>query len=222
MAGSARSKGREMERQCAVTRARLAPEHLLRFAVDPDANVVPDLKQRLPGRGVWLTCSRDILEKAISSRVFDRAFRKPVTAEPDMVERVDGLLERDALQRLSMANKASLVVCGFDKVGDTVRSRQAAALLHASDASSDGCGKLDRLFAAVGTGENGSAKQGPVIGRFNCEQLSLALGRPNVVHAALKFGVPINSFLAAVERLDRFRAGLKAENPAQGPETEEV
>lgn len=219
MAGSARSKRRETERQCAVTRLPLAPEDRLRFAIGPDANVVPDLKQKLPGRGVWLTCSREILQKAVSTRAFDRAFRQSVSVEPDFVERVDALLERDALQRLSLANKASAVICGFDKVSETVKAGQAAALLHASDASSDGCGKLDRLFSAT---RSGPENTGSAADHFNREQLSLALGRPNVVHAALKFGVPTKNFLAAVERLDKFRTRREAENPAQGPETEEV
>lgn len=218
MAGSARSKRRETERQCAVTREKRAPEDLLRFAVDLDANVVPDLKQRLPGRGVWLTGTREILEKAIASRAFDRAFRKSVSVDDDFVERVEALLERDALQRLSLANKASLVVCGFDKVGEAIRGSKAAGLVHASDASPDGCGKLDRLFTAVA---NASGKTGQITRSFNCEQLSLALGRPNVVHAALKFGMPIENFLAAAARLDKFRTGREADNPAQVPETEE-
>lgn len=217
MAGSARSKRGETERQCAVTRERRAPADLLRFAVDLDANVVPDLKQRLPGRGVWLTCTREVLAKAVSTRAFDRAFRKPVSAGPDLAERVEALLERDCLQRLSLANKASLVVCGFDKVGEAIRGNKAAGLVHASDASPDGCGKLDRLYAAV---SNAPGKAGPITRSFNCEQLSLALGRPNVVHAALKFGAAVENFLAAAERLDKFRTGREADNPAQVPETE--
>lgn len=217
MAGSARRNRRETERQCAVTRRRCAPEDLLRFAVDLDGNVVPDLKSRLPGRGVWLTASRDVLEKALSTHAFDRAFRKPVKAGSNLAEVVDGLLERDALQRLSLANKAGLVVCGFDKVNQAIRGGNVGALVHGADASEDGCRKLDRLFVA--TREHGG-NAGTAVRSFNCEQLSLALGRPNVVHAALKQGAPVRNFLSATARLDKFRTGRADDERARVPETE--
>ena len=106
----------ESERQCAVTRLRLPSDQLLSFALDPDGNVVPDLKVKLPGLGVWITSTRETLDKAISSRVFDRGFRQSVKTAPDLVDQVAGLLESDTRLRLSMTNKAGLVVSGFDKV----------------------------------------------------------------------------------------------------------
>lgn len=218
MAGSARSRGRETERQCAVTRARRAPDDLLRFVLDPEGRVVPDLKSRLPGRGVWLTCGRDVVEKAVRGRAFDRGFRTKAAVGDNLPEQVESLLERDALQRLSLANKAGGVICGFDKVAEGIKTGKAVALVHASDAGEDGCEKLDRLYAgAVQEGHRGKKP----VASFNREQLSLALGRPNVVHAALKNGVPAGNFLAAAVRLDRFRTGREAENSAQVPETEE-
>jgi hypothetical protein len=179
----------------------------LRFAVDPDGNAVPDLKSRLPGRGVWLTCARDIVEKAAAGRTFDRAFRRPVNAGENLAGRVDSLLERDALQRLSLANKAGLVICGFEKVSKALREGKALSLVHASDATPDGCRKLGRVSAA----RQGGAESAPEpVRSLNCEQLSLALGRPNVIHAALKQGGPADKFLAAAARLEQFRAGSDA------------
>lgn len=194
---------RETERQCAVTRLRRAPGDLLRFALDPDGNAVPDLKCRLPGRGVWVTCAREAVEKAIAGRIFDRAFRRPVKLAVDLADQVERLLERDALQRLSLANKAGLVVCGFDTVSKALKARTGAFLVHASDASADGCRKLDRLMK---TGNDQAETTPSAVLSFNAEQLSLALGRPNVVHAALKQGGPSRKFLEAAARLDRFRA----------------
>ena len=118
----ARQERRNQERQCAVTRESAAPEDLLRFALGPDRVVVPDLKARLPGRGVWVGCARDTVQKAVSSGAFARAFKRAVQAPDDLVEQVDHLLERAALQRLSLANKAGLVICGFDKVSQAVRN----------------------------------------------------------------------------------------------------
>ena len=200
----ARSENSEMERQCAMSRMRRPIDELLRFAVDPDGRAVPDLKARLPGRGVWLTCARDVVEKAASGGVFAKAFRQPVKPAAALGDLVDSLLERDALQRLSLANKAGLVVCGFDKVVKVLRSDGKAILIHAADASADGNMKLDRLAKNVAN-ENQPALE--VSCNFNVEQMSLALGRPNVVHAALKQGMARDRFLAAVARLERFRAG---------------
>lgn len=204
MARSARRENRGTERHCAVSRQRKPLDELLRFAVDPDGRAVPDLKARLPGRGVWLTCARDVVEKAAAGGVFDRAFRRPVKTAESLGDLVDSLLERDALQRLSLANKAGLVVCGFDKVMKVLRSGDQAILLHAGEASRDGRRKLDRLARS---GAGGTQPAAAVLCNFNAEQMSLALGRPNVVHAALKQGGPRGKFLDAVARLERFRAG---------------
>ncbi|MEM8744336.1 MAG: RNA-binding protein [Pseudomonadota bacterium] len=198
-----RRKERAPERQCAVTRLRREPEDLLRFAAGPDGLVVPDLKASLPGRGVWITCAHDIVEKAVSSGAFPRAFKGAVKVPNDLTAQVDHLLERAALQRLSLANKAGLVSCGFDKVSQAVRAGRVT-LLHAGDAAADGCRKLDRLQIAAA---NGSDPAKPAVRHFNAEQLSLALGRPNVVHAAVKQGGPSGKFLDAVARLEKFRAG---------------
>ncbi len=195
----------ESERQCAVTRLRLASGELLRFALDPEGFAVPDLKAKLPGRGVWITCTREIVEKAIASQAFDRGFRRSVKIADVLPAQVETLLERDCLQRLALANKAGLVVSGFDKVSKAVKSGKAANILHASDASPDGCRKLDGLFKAK---NNGPEAADPGVCGLNAEQLSLALGRPNVIHAALKQGVPSQKFLSALARLEKFRVGI--------------
>lgn len=194
----------ESERQCAVTRLRLAPRELLRFALDPDGVAVPDLKASLPGRGVWICCTREIVEKAVATRAFDRGFRRSVKIAEGLPGQVETLLERDCLQRLALANKAGLVVSGFDKVSKAVEGARAENILHAKDASPDGCRKLDGLFRARNHGQEAA---GPGICGLNSEQLSLALGRPNVIHAALKQGAPARKFLSALARLDKFRAG---------------
>ncbi len=204
MAENAGKEKRGSERQCAVTRLRLPPSALLRFASCPDGNVVPDLKAKLPGRGVWITCSREIIGKAVSTNVFDRGFRQNVKTTDDMPEQVEVLLERDALQRLSLANKAGDVILGFDKIEKALRRNSDMSLVHASGASADGCRKLDRFLKK---GQNRLESTGRVISNFNADQLSLALGRPNVVHAALRNGASSQKFLFAIERLQQFRAG---------------
>ena len=202
-----KSAGKEelgSERQCAVTRLRLPPGALLRFALDPEGYAVPDLKAKLPGRGVWVSCNSEIICKAIASRVFDRGFRQSVKTADNLPEQLEALLERDALQRLSLANKASEVVLGFDKIEKALRRNGKMSLIHASGASPDGCRKLDRFLKRE---QNRPEPTGLVVNVFNADQLSLALGRPNVVHAALRNGAPSQKFMLAVERLQQFRAG---------------
>ena len=204
MVRSLQGEKHQGERQCAVTRLRLASDELLRFALDPDGFAVPDLKAKLPGRGVWITCTRETVEKALASRVFDRGFRKPVQTADGLADQVESLLERDALQRMALANKAGLVVCGFDKVSKLLKNTGGAFLVHASDASPDGCRKLDRLLTVK---QSGAATTGAIVSGLNCEQLSLALGRPNVIHAALKQGEARRKLISAIARLEKFRAG---------------
>jgi predicted RNA-binding protein YlxR (DUF448 family) len=50
-------QGGAEERMCALTRAIAPRAELVRFVASPDGEVVPDLKECLPGRGMWLTLS---------------------------------------------------------------------------------------------------------------------------------------------------------------------
>lgn len=193
----------EMQRQCAVTRIVRPRDELIRFVVDPEGRVVPDLKRGLPGRGAWVTAAADMVAQATAKGIFARAFRQPVKVDQSLVPLVEGLLEKAALAALSLANKAGQVIVGFDQVDGAIRGGKVAALLHASEAAQDGRRKLDGKLARI-------RPQAPVIGAFNAEQLSLALGRPNVVHAAVTEGGASAGFLGAVARLERFRVGSAA------------
>ncbi len=190
------SGGESLVRQCALTRARRPTDQLIRFCLDPNGEVVPDLKHRLPGRGVWLTGTRECVAGAIGKGVFPRSFSSTVRADEALPETIDGLLERAALDRLSLANKAGLVTTGFTRVAEAVASGRVAFLVHAGDAAPGGREKLDR--------KAGPGARLPV-DCLNSGQLSLALGRSNVVHAALSKGGASDSFLSAVERLEKYR-----------------
>ena len=194
-------------RLCAATRIRRPVDELLRFVIDPDGRVVPDLKHRLPGRGVWLTASSEIVASAVRKRLFARAFRQTVEVDAALPDVVEGLLAKAALGALSLANKAGVVVVGFDAVERAISAGGVIALVHARDASQDGCRKLDGKYLRG----LANSEAGPVVVRsFNADELSLALGRPNVVHAAVTDSGASANFVAAVERLERFRAGSAA------------
>jgi uncharacterized protein len=191
------------ERTCVVTGAKDVPEAMLRFALSPDGSVIPDIRRELPGRGAWTRLSFETVRRAAAKQAFSRAFRSRAVAPVSLAEMVDGLLERDALQALSIANKAGLVVAGAFKVDSEIEAGRIVALIHASDGAPDGAAKRTRALLAR-TGPEAKTTEGVKL--FASRQLDLALGKANVVHAALKPGAASSAFLARAERLRRYRA----------------
>ena len=191
-----------LERFCVATRAVRPVENLIRFVVAPDGQAVPDLKRKLPGRGVWVTATQVALDAAIKGNAFARGFKRHVRVSTDLVDRTEQLLEKAALDALAVANKAGLVAIGFAKAESALAHDCVIALLHAAEAAPDGVMKLD---AARRRSPN--AGSAAVIASLRSSQLDLALGRPNVIHAALLAGPVSETFLARLWRLERFRTG---------------
>jgi hypothetical protein len=205
-----RSGGTLPERTCAVTRSLLAPEELLRFVADPTGVIVPDVARRLPGRGVWVRLSRATVAEAVKSKAFARSLKRPVTAPEDLPSTVDALLARRALAALSIANKAGLVVAGHAKVEALIERGEAEVLLQASDGAADGTGRLSRKHLAIA---RAGGRSGAVTSLFSSDELGLAIGRGNVVHAALSDGGATKAFLSEAERLARYRSGSSENRP---------
>jgi predicted RNA-binding protein YlxR (DUF448 family) len=189
------------ERMCIVTRERRAPEELIRFVLGPDGAVTPDIRAKLPGRGVWVTARAKLVEEAVRRRAFSRGFKGEAKAGATLPAEVDALLERDCLQSLSLANKAGAVLAGFTKVEAAIAAGKIALLLHASDAGADGIRKLAQALR-----RRFGAKCPPQINLFAASQLDLALGRSNVIHAALTTDPASRGFLARCRRLAGYRA----------------
>jgi hypothetical protein len=189
-------------RTCAVTRRQHPPEELIRFVAGPDGTIVPDLAGRLPGRGVWISLSRPAVEAAVRTRAFSRSLKRETRAPPDLAPTVDRLLAARALAALSLANKAGLALTGFTKIDAAIGDGTVIALLHGTDAGADGVEKLDRRFRAM---SRDLGRPANIVTTFTIEQMSLALGRANVVHAALKTGGAARQFLVQAERLDKYR-----------------
>jgi predicted RNA-binding protein YlxR (DUF448 family) len=210
-----RSAAAVTERLCIATREVRPVRELIRFVAGPNGAVTPDLKRRLPGRGVWVTARRRILEEAMRRRAFGRALKGDVKAPANLPEVVDRLLEQSALDALSIAHKAGLVVLGFAKVEAAVAAGPVVALLRARDAGADGGRKL---AAGLRRRDDWSA-EGKNIDGFTSAQLDLALGRLNVVHAALLAGRASETFLERWQILESFRAddpadrGLRLRQP---------
>jgi predicted RNA-binding protein YlxR (DUF448 family) len=174
----------------------------LRFVADPDGVIRLDLKRKLPGRGVWITASKPILAEAVKRKAFNRSLRRNVQTPADLPDHVEDALRRDALNRLSLANKAGQVAMGFAKVSQAIDKGKAAALIHAEEAAPDGSRRLDRKFIAQGRDEK-DARAEPIF-RLPLEALSQALGRDNVNHAAALQGGAGASFITAAMRLRQF------------------
>jgi predicted RNA-binding protein YlxR (DUF448 family) len=192
------------ERFCVATRTVKPVGNMMRFVVAPDGSVIPDLKLHLPGRGVWVTATRAALTDAVRKKAFARGFKADVRTTADLVDFTEKLLVKSALDALAIAGKAGCVVAGFSKVEAAIAGGEIAAVLHGRDASSDGLRKIEALLRRHSV-EN--VEEIVVIGEFTTDELDLALGRSNVVHAALLAGPAGGPFLTRLQRLRRFRAG---------------
>lgn len=191
-------------RMCAVSREVRPIDELIRFVVSPDGTVVPDLKRKLPGRGLWVSASRALVAEAVRRNQFSRGFKRDIRAAKTLPEDTENLITRSVIEALAMAAKAGQVVSGFGKVEDALRAGQAAALLHACDGSPDGIRKLDAI-ARQRAGNNGESPEIPVLTILTSAQLDLALGRSNVIHAALLAGPAGKTFLSRSQILVRYR-----------------
>jgi predicted RNA-binding protein YlxR (DUF448 family) len=190
------------ERLCVATRVVRPVADLIRFVVGPDGDVVPDLKRKLPGRGLWITASRAAVVEAVRRKAFARGFRRDVRVPSGLAAMVEERLERSAFDALSIAHKAGLVPTGFAKVQAALAGEPVVALVHAADAGADG---VRKLAAAVTRRFGDEAGRVPVIAAFTSMQLDLALGRSNVIHAALLAGSASGTFLARCRSLEHYR-----------------
>jgi uncharacterized protein len=201
---------RAPERTCVATRSVRPADELIRFVRAPDGAVTPDLKRELPGRGVWVTASRDAVRLAVKKKAFARGFKEAVTVDPALDGTVASLLERQALGLLGFANKAGLVTAGFAKVEAALAKEPVLALVEARDAGADGVRKLGQAARRLGIDSKLR-----VVRLFDGSQLDLALGRSNVVHAALLAGPVSAAFLARCDAYARYLGMNEGSDPAE-------
>lgn len=202
---SVESSTRRRDRASAASKVRLclasgeacAEGDLIRFVIGPDDQVVPDIAGKLPGRGLWVRANRADLERAIAQRRFARAARRKVVAPSALVAQVERLLADRCLARLGLSFRSGQLAHGFERVLAEVSAGRASVVITAEDGAASG---REKIWKAV------RRANGPLgAGCFTRDELGLALGRHNVVHAALSTGRMADKFIEDLRRLQGFR-----------------
>lgn len=185
-------------RRCVLTGARQAKEAMIRFVVGPDGAVVPDLAARLPGRGLWLSAQRSVLEDRRLAQAFARAAKARVTVPDDLRPRLVAGLARRVAELLGLARRAGQAVAGFVVAREWVASGRAGLMVEARDGARDGRRKL--LSGATV----------PVVAPLTAAELGAVFARDHVVHVAIAPGRLAQAIVTEAERL----AGVRGETQA--------
>ncbi|WP_448659766.1 DUF448 domain-containing protein [Sphingomonas sp. CJ99] len=194
-------------RTCVLTRTEAPQDQLIRLALSPDGEVLPDIRAKAPGRGAWIGVDHPALAEAIARGklrgALARAFKTNILTIPDdLADQVADRLRQAALDRLGLEARAGTVLTGSEKIAAEARSGKLTLLLHAADAADDGAAKLAQAWR-VGMGEEGGGRRGLTlpVGR---PILSAALGRENVVHIGVVDPGAGRRVFGAIERWLRF------------------
>ncbi len=193
---SLRDATSDRERRDLVTHQVMEESCLIRFVATPDGSVAPDLGRKLPGRGMWVAADRASVETAAKKNLFSRSAKTRLAAPADLANTVENLLVRRCLDQLGLARREGVLISGFEKSAAAIRSGKAAWLIEATDGASDGRGKLLALARHQTT---------KICGVFSADDLSLALGLENAIHAVLLHGGRADRWTTEVERLAGFR-----------------
>jgi predicted RNA-binding protein YlxR (DUF448 family) len=211
------------DRTCIVTREAGSVDDMIRFVAGPDGSVVADLKHNLPGRGCWVKAQRRYIDEAVKRKLFPRGLKTAVTVPDDFGQIVDQMLVKSALGSFGLARKAGVVITGAAKVDIAIRNGTAGLVLHAFEAAEDGVRKLDQARRSVVYADGPDI---PALSLFSSDEMDLALGGVNVIHAAVLRGRAAAGLMKRVWMLQHFRVGLdeqtsaKAATAAKETETE--
>lgn len=181
------------ERKCIATGEVQPKFGLIRFAIGPDGQVVPDISEKLPGRGMWVSADRAALDQAAAKNLFSRAAKQPVTGAAEAVAMVEPLIARRVTDLISLARKSGAAVAGYEKVKDWLIKDVAEVLIQSSDGSERGKSKLSTPYG------------GSFIGWLTSDELGLAFGRQTVIHCALASGGLCTSIVNEANRLRGLR-----------------
>ena len=201
--GKNRTGGPYPLRKCIATGALRPKDEMLRFVVGPDGSLVPDLDGCLPGRGLWLSAERDMVNTACAKGLFSRAAHHGVEVSANLADQLEGLMVRRCLDLLGLARRAGEAVAGFEKAKAWLREGKGGVILQARDGATDGREKIKALAPGLAT-----------VDLFEARELGRALGRDCCVHVVMAEGRLAESLMTEASRLMAFRqAGAKKEGP---------
>ena len=181
-------------RRCLVSAAVRPRAQLVRFVISPDGEVTPDVAQRLPGRGFWLSADRDMIDRACAKKVFAKAVRAQVAVPGTLADDVERLLVHRCQELIGLARRARQAVCGYVQTREWLERGAAVVLLSAGDGSEDQRQKM-----------RGPAGTTAVIDALSAQELGVAYGRDRVVHGALAPGKLATGLLHEARRLKGLR-----------------
>lgn len=191
------------ERMCIVTREKLEANQLVRFVLAPNGDLIPDIKQNLPGRGCWVTAQASLIEQACKKGSFSRALKTKVEIPENFVQNIDELMTKSTLGMINMARKAGQFITGSSKVDHAVRNGEALACFHATDAANDGVRKINQ--ARTFFSKMVEVEIIPSFQMFSSDEMAKAFGDGNYIHAAALAGKAGESVLKRAEALAIFR-----------------
>ena len=191
--GGHKTAGSEPERRCIVTGEVQGKHGLIKFVVGPEGQLVADVFGKLPGRGMWVTADRAVLDKAIAKGLFARAAKAPVVVPDGFADEVERQQVRRVTDLIALARKSAQAVAGYEKVKSWLADGRARVLLQAHDGSERGKGKL------------WTPEGGRWFGCLSANELGLAFGRESVIHGALASGGLSRRVVEEATRLNGLR-----------------
>ena len=184
-------------RRCIVTGFRANKKDLMRFVVSPENDLVPDLKNKLPGRGIWVTANKFALEKAIVKNIFSKVAKEKISIRPDLVTSIENQLRKQILANVSLAKKAGMAIFGFEKVRLELIKNTNWLLIQAFDGSSR---ELDRL--------SGRVKKENIVTCLSGSELGSVFGRNSVIHCVILNSGFIQKIIFEANRLNNLKNPL--------------
>ncbi|NSY37448.1 RNA-binding protein [Leisingera sp. ANG59] len=202
--GATKDRTGESERKCIATGESQPKQGLIRFVMSPDAQVVPDVMGKLPGRGVYVASSREALGTAVKKKLFARGFKAPVQVPDELEQEVERQIVRRLIELISLARKSGAAVSGFERVKDWLAKEEARVLIQASDGSGRGKSKLSTPY------------KGKFIGCLTADELGMAFGRQTAIHAALASGGLSKRVVDEAQRLQGLREMVGGNGRTEG------
>ena len=184
-------------RKCIASGEIKDKSSLLRFVVTPDNMIVADVLEKLPGKGIWLGCSKELLEKTLRGGLFAHVTKKPITVPETLLDDVEQILTNRVISLISLARKSGRAVAGYEKVKDWLSKDLATVLVQSQDGSKRGKSKLS------------TPRGGTFIDCLKTSELGLAFGRQTVIHCALASG-------GITQRVVHDALRLKGLRPSEG------